>query len=283
MAISILFDYFETKCYIEYKGAKIMNKFIVEKQIVTQIVLAVFVPIGSGNAVHKNRPSHGIALNCGGEKKYVFDDGTVYTVCENDLIYLPKYSSYEVRSIVPGDTWCINFQCINEERFSPFICHIPNAESLVKAYQSAEKIWTRAKSGREYHVLSELYKILYEVNRLHKIPYLPKTKQNLILPAVNYIHKHYTDELLNMGKLSELCGISYDYLRKLFEKFYGCSPIKYVNALKLKRAQELLGSGDYSVSEAALNSGFSDLSHFCRFFKEKVGVLPSEYIIKQDL
>ena len=62
-----------------------------------------------------------------------------------------------------------------------------------------------------------------------------------------------------------------------FEKLYGVTPIKYINALKLSRAKELLSSGMYSVSEAAYHSGFSDVSHFSRFFKEHVGVLPGEY------
>lgn len=255
-----------------------MNEFTVVKQVFTKIDLAIFIPSGGGSASHKNRPSHGFAFNCSGEKDYTFDDGRVYKVFENDLIYLPQNSNYEVQSIAPGDMWCINFQCAEEQEFSPFVLHVSNVDEVVKAYQGAEKIWTRAKVGREYYVLSELYKILYEIIRVEESPYLPESKQDLIKPAVNYIHKHYTEELLNMEKLSELCGISYDYLRRLFENFYGCSPIKYVNALKLKRAKELLVSGDYSVGEAAFNSGFSDLSYFCRFFKKNVGVSPSEYM-----
>ena len=53
--------------------------------------------------------------------------------------------------------------------------------------------------------------------------------------------------------------------------------MKYINDLKLKRAKELLISGLYSVSEAAVQAGFSDLSYFSRFFKENVGVSPNEY------
>ena len=71
--------------------------------------------------------------------------------------------------------------------------------------------------------------------------------------------------------------VLYNFNYQLFKKFYGVTPIKYINQLKLKRAKELLYSGMYSVSEAAYHSGFSDLSHFCRFFKKNIGVLPSEY------
>lgn len=255
-----------------------MHEYLQKTHIVTAIVLACFVPPEDRGAVHKNRPSHGLALNCAGEKTYRFDDGRVCVVGENDVIYLPKGASYTVNSTVPGHVWCINFQCLKEEDFAPFVLHLPNAEKVLNAYKSAEKAWRRAQSNREYTVLSELYKILSELAQAQALPYLPKTKQELIAPALAYIHKHYTKELINAQNLAELCGISYDYLRQIFEKVYGVTPIKYVNALKLNRAKELLSSGMYSVSEAAYHSGFSDVSHFSRFFKENVGVLPSEYI-----
>ena len=255
-----------------------MNSFFNKTHILTEIVLAIFVPSGSGAAIHKNRPSHGLALNCSGVKKYIFDNGSAFTVQENDIIYLPKSSNYEVTTIIPGDTYCINFQCQSEETFPPFAFHLSNASDVLQAYQNAEKIWKRAKIYREYIVLSELYKILYIIQRKQDTPYFPKTKQNLIKPAIDYIHKHYTEELINMQHLSELCGISYEYFRRLFHQFYGCSPVKYINDLKLSRAKELLSSRLYSVSEAGLLSGFSDFSHFSRFFKKNTGVMPSEYI-----
>ena len=83
--------------------------------------------------------------------------------------------------------------------------------------------------------------------------------------------------MISAEKLSELCGVSYEYFRRTFHRFYNCSPVKYINNLKLTRAKELLKSGMYTVSETAILSGFSDLSHFSRFFKANVGVLPSDY------
>ena len=278
MTISISFDYFTTKCYDNYtRGAFIMNEYLEKTHIITEIVVACYVPPEDRGAVHKQRASHGLALNCAGEKTYTFEDGNVCVVRENDMIYLPKGASYTVSSTIPGHVWCINFQCMEEDPCAPFVLHLPNSEQVVNAYKSAEKTWRGAQKDRTYKVLSELYKILYEMAQANTLPYLPETKQALIQPALDYIHKHYTKELINAQNLAELCGISYDYLRQLFEKFYGLTPIKYINALKLTRAKELLDSGMYSVSEAAYHSGFSDVSHFSRFFKASVGVLPSEY------
>ena len=40
-----------------------MEKFINTNHNITDIVLAIWVAPGMGSAVHKNRPSHGLAFN----------------------------------------------------------------------------------------------------------------------------------------------------------------------------------------------------------------------------
>ena len=52
-----------------------MDYFFEEQDIVTQIVFACVVKRGEGSSVHKNRPSHGLALHFGDDKTYTFDTG----------------------------------------------------------------------------------------------------------------------------------------------------------------------------------------------------------------
>ena len=255
-----------------------MKEYILHNHVIKKIDLATFVPANTGSDIHTNRLSHGLVLNCGAVKAISFEGKKPQIVGKNDIIHLPKGANYQVFSNDDGNTYCINYQSLDGVSFAPFIFHPSNVNALLNAFQNAEKAWRRMDDGREYLVLSYLYKILYELKRQYSLPYLPESKQELIKPAVEYIHKHYTEEIISANTLCELCSISYDYLRKLFEKFYGCSPVKYINGLKLKRAKELLSSRLYSVSETAFLSGFSDLSHFSRFFKDNVGVLPSKYI-----
>ena len=53
-----------------------MEKFIKSDLNIETIVFACFVARGTGDAVHKNRPSHGLAFHTSGEKEYNFSDGT---------------------------------------------------------------------------------------------------------------------------------------------------------------------------------------------------------------
>ena len=256
-----------------------MNNFISTKHNITKIVLACYVAPNTGRATHNNRPSHGLAFNCGGEKTYTFSNGKQIVINKNDFIYLPKNSSYEVNSKnSSGNTYCINFLIDTEEIFEPFSLHMRNASEVISAYQNAEKAWRTKKEGFVYLCKAELYKILYLLSINSNIPYSPNTKKEVLKPAISFIHKHFTSQTINVENLSQLCGISYEYFRKLFNLYYGCSPIKYINQLKLNNAKELLHSGFYTVTEVASLSGFVDVSYFSRFFKKQVGVAPNDFL-----
>jgi len=248
-----------------------------ENYTVTQIVLACLVKRGEGSSVHKNRPSFGLAINCDGEKIYKFESGETLSVKKNEMIFFPQGSNYAITVVEHSDMYCINFLTTDETLKNPFVLRPKNAEEIINAYQRAEKAWRRGVQGAQLLCKSELYKIFHELYKETTMPYAPNSKQTLLNPAIEYIHKNYTEELISMEKLSELCGVSYEYFRRIFHRFYNCSPVKYINNLKLTRAKELLKSGMYTVSETAILSGFSDLSHFSRFFKANVGVLPSDY------
>jgi AraC-like DNA-binding protein len=107
--------------------------------------------------------------------------------------------------------------------------------------------------------------------------YADSSKFELIQPAITYLHDHYTTEPLKITRLAEMCHISPEYFRSIFQRIYGSSPIKYINRLKIQHASELLTSGMYTVTEAATLSGYNDLSHFSREFKKVYGVTPTEY------
>jgi transcriptional regulator GlxA family with amidase domain len=51
----------------------------------------------------------------------------------------------------------------------------------------------------------------------------------------------------------------------------------YLTRYRIQRAQQLLDTTDLSITEIALETGFSEISHFTRTFKRGVGVSPHAY------
>lgn len=71
----------------------------------------------------------------------------------------------------------------------------------------------------------------------------------------------------------------YDYLRKLFKKEVGVTPLEYLIRVRMKKAETILSamSGDYSVAEIARLCGYDDALYFSRVFKKYFGCSPSAF------
>ncbi len=52
---------------------------------------------------------------------------------------------------------------------------------------------------------------------------------------------------------------------------------QYVRQVRMERAAELLKSGKFNVTEAALEVGYNSLSHFSQAFCETMGCCPGLY------
>ena len=244
---------------------------------INKIAVACFVRAGTGHAVHENRQSHGLAFHTGGEKVYSFSDGRTIAVNPNNVIYLPKHSTYNVASKVVGDCYAINFDIDEEVDFSPFALSINNHTSMLEYFRDACKVWYLKKPAFETKCKAELYNVIYTMKNEYFSDYAQKDKRHLIEPAVEYIHEHYTSNRICIDELSGLCGITPEYFRKIFNAVYGVSPVSYINSLRITRARELLETKMYSAREVCFLSGFGDESHFSRKFKKATGLPPSKY------
>ena len=96
--------------------------------------------------------------------------------------------------------------------------------------------------------------------------------------AVDYIEKNFLSETISSKKLSELCGISYSYIKKIFNLKYKTSPKKFCLLLKMNYACDLLSSGKYNISQTAEMCGYQDVYFFSHQFKLHVGVSPANFI-----
>ena len=84
----------------------------------------------------------------------------------------------------------------------------------------------------------------------------------------------------NAHELATLCGISTRQLQRHFRFRFRCSPQSWLNYRRLLVAEELLLSGD-SVKKVALDLGFKQPSHFCKQFKTRTHMTPSEFVDSQ--
>lgn len=84
-------------------------------------------------------------------------------------------------------------------------------------------------------------------------------------------------ETLDVAGIATEVDIHPVHVARVFRRHHGCSPGTYLRRIRVRRACDLLTSGDAALSEIAYSIGFADQSHFTRSFRRETGVTPGEY------
>ena len=111
---------------------------------------------------------------------------------------------------------------------------------------------------------------------------LPRSRINGGLGAsrhrriLSYIDDHLEDKL-SLADLATQVGLSLHHFGKAFKITFGRSPWKYVTEQRILRAKKMLLHGGRSITEIALDLGFSSPSHFADAFRKIAGTTPSRF------
>lgn len=152
--------------------------------------------------------------------------------------------------------------------------------SILKAFVEARAYYTSDKAKKEL-VLSSLgeliasYLVVYLCNAEFSEPVV-QIRESILK---NYVNPDYAlDEF--MGTLP----FHYDYLRRLFKKEVGMSPLEYMTSLRMKNAEWLLSTAwvnGCAISEIARMCGFSNALYFSRVFRKYYGCSPTQFVKQQ--
>lgn len=87
------------------------------------------------------------------------------------------------------------------------------------------------------------------------------------------MHDNYLFNL-KLEQYATLCNRSLSAFKRDFQKQFNSTPGKWLLEKKLQQSLLLLKNRGKSVSEAAFESGFENISHFSRCFKDRFGISP---------
>ena len=93
--------------------------------------------------------------------------------------------------------------------------------------------------------------------------------------ALNYLAENL-NQTFDIDKLCKIACMSRSKFYQQFKLAFGLSPATYQQQLRLKKARQLLQSGQ-QVSQICYELGFTNPSHFSRLFKQTFGVPPKHY------
>ncbi|MDD3322023.1 MAG: two-component regulator propeller domain-containing protein [Paludibacter sp.] len=78
-------------------------------------------------------------------------------------------------------------------------------------------------------------------------------------------------------ELGQHVGMSRSVFFKKLKGLTGLAPIEFIRDVKMKRAAQILKSGEYMVKEVSYMIGISDTKYFSKCFKAKYGITPFEF------
>lgn len=100
---------------------------------------------------------------------------------------------------------------------------------------------------------------------------MPEIMRQILLDIHdNFMHIRQVNDILQSYFISPAT------LNRWFRKYLHLSPREYIESRKLSHAAKLLTEGA-TVTEACIQSGFCDCSHFILLFKKKYGMTPLRY------
>ena len=105
-----------------------------------------------------------------------------------------------------------------------------------------------------------------------------KKEDDFMIKVRKIMISNITDEKFDIHTLCREMAMSRAQLYRKFKTLTDKTVHEYLRSVRLHKARELLATTDISVSEAAYLTGFKNLSHFSRIFKDEFNINPKELL-----
>ncbi|QTD38896.1 helix-turn-helix domain-containing protein [Polaribacter batillariae] len=242
-----------------------------------------------------------------GKGKHVFNDSAV-AYKKGDVFFLTPKDEHEFLVKAPSKFGILkfteqlflektNFSIINKElkaQLESIIFNSSISDKSIKAYQEDKKqllylykmIKTELESPnlRSRNIILELFGALLLIvsrNLISNVDYVSNPillEKEKIENILRYIRLHLFDaDKVKIKALANTFNMSANYISIYVKKQTGISIKDYIIKSKLKLAERLLEESNLNITQIATKTGFVDVSHFSKIFKNKYGKSPSEY------
>lgn len=219
-------------------------------------------------------------ISCRVEGSAVFNcNETTMEVKPGDVLYIPQKIEYSQET--SGET-IIAVHLKIHSGMTAQIEHInvKNKEHTKSCFEDIYSEWSKKLPGYRQRCAALLYGLLGDIKA--EQTFSKNNAYSKIVNSVTYMKSHFNKQDICISDIAAQSNISEIYFRKLWQRYFKLTPAQYISKLRIDYAKSLLIGSDYTISEIAENSGFSDVKYFSTKFKQLTGATPSEYRKKSN-
>ena len=204
---------------------------------------------------------------------FQFSDFLLYSLKEMEtllaflppvLFLTPQNDPQRLYSFVKKHMDAIVVEYSQEKAFFQSAIYARLIEIFIFLGRSA--IWKRRREDRD----------VAENNPVKKKKYM-----ECVMNACNHINRH-CHEKITLKDVADISGFSVFHFTRIFKQCMNMTFYEYLNQKRILRAEEYLSTTEDSITQIAMNSGFSSLSAFNRTFKNLKGCSPTLYRNKKE-
>jgi len=230
---------------------------------------------------------------------HVWEDGKTYDIKAGEFLILEPNKKHYGYKPVTEETyfyWC-HFDIpgeytISTEKQSHFnvdihdvhrihLLSIPKYEKL----QNEQTVYKHLKKLTEFFThTNSIFKLEQQI-LLHQILLklanqsdATKTPQVIKIAeeTIHFLEQNLKEDI-TYDTLSKELHLSSAYITRCVKKTYNCTPLEYLQKIRMETAVNLLISTNFSIEEVAIHAGYKTASYFSKTFSDTYGISPLKY------
>ena len=222
-----------------------------------------------------------------GKGHFILDNREVIVPAGNMILYQPKQvQNYFYYGADKTQVWFVHFtgrevRNILKQYEIPtdgYILHTGISREYESLFRRMRDELVNCSWGYE-EMLTYLFRGLLMTMRRHmteKGPRVTGFVQDEMERARIYFDEHYKEDI-SIEQYAASRSMSTSWFNRSFKSAMGTSPMKYILDIRIRNAQVLLETTDYSISDIAALIGYDNPLYFSRLFSKAKGLSPSRY------
>ena len=218
-------------------------------------------------------------------------NGQLYLVKQMDFLIVPSYTihtyttetaSHSYVFTIPLDSIPSYKSTFSRKTFASLLAESPATDKELKHCLDAIRTLSASENSFMLENIVSGYAYVFLgliINHVGLMDIPNKKITSLAQDILIYLQDSYLN-FMSLEDIANHFGYSKSRFSHIFNEYFGCKLVEYINGLRCRYALELLQNKKTTITEIALASGFDSSRTFYRAFQKSYGCTPSQYLQK---